>query len=68
LWFSIDGPGRAVPCKLRAGWAAKVLARAISNEDTFYEKLFSSNFFLVDDRYIALQSHVMFTVLDYISL
>ena len=30
LWFSIYGPGRAVSCLLRAGRAAKVLARAIS--------------------------------------
>jgi len=29
LWFSINSPGRAVCCYLRAGRAAKVLARAI---------------------------------------
>ena len=31
LWFSINSPGRAVSCYLRAGRAEKVLARAISN-------------------------------------
>jgi len=31
LWFSINRPGRVVSCYLRAGRAAKVLARAISN-------------------------------------
>jgi len=31
LWFSINSPGRAVFCYLRAGQAAKVVARAISN-------------------------------------
>jgi len=31
LWLSINSPGRMVPRYLRAGRAAKVLARAISN-------------------------------------
>jgi len=30
LWFSINSPGQAVSCYLRAGWAAKVLARSLS--------------------------------------
>jgi len=33
LWFSINSPGRVVSCYLRAGRAAKVLARAISTLD-----------------------------------
>ena len=31
LWFNINSPGRVVSCYLRAGRAAKVLARAISS-------------------------------------
>jgi len=34
LWFSMNSPGWTVPCYLRAGWAAKVLARAISTVNT----------------------------------
>jgi len=32
LWFSINSPGQAVSCYLRAGRAANVLARAISTQ------------------------------------
>jgi len=34
LWFSINSPGRAVSCYIRASWAAKVLSREISSTRT----------------------------------
>ena len=44
MWFSINSPGRAVSCNLRAGRAAKVLDRAISTDYIYdssstYEKM-----------------------------